>query len=310
MNYLEVTVRTTEEIYETIANLIWELGAGGVVIEDPRVIQRHIENSDWDAWEFPEELLEQEDIIVKGYFPVDADLVKTMASFQENVEKIKGHFAGGKIEVTETEVAAENWATSWKAFYKTERIGERVVIKPSWEEYNSRPEEVVVELDPGMAFGTGNHPTTAMCIRALESTVFPGCLVLDVGTGSGVLAVTAAKLGAGQITAVDYDPVSIDAARENIRLNGVADRVNVIQSDLLTGIENKADVVVANIIAKVIIRLIPQAADLTKPNGWFISSGIIQDRLTDVLEALKQSPFRVEKIIEEGEWAAVIARRI
>ncbi|ATW25352.1 50S ribosomal protein L11 methyltransferase [Candidatus Formimonas warabiya] len=309
MNYLEVTVTTTEEMSESIANLFWELGAGGVVIEDPQAIKQHIDGQHWDAWDIPQELLDAENIELKGYFPIDVRLIATMAAFKREAEEIKHLFPGGRIEITETEVAAENWATSWKAFYKPEKIGARVVIKPSWEQYQEDQGDVVVEMDPGMAFGTGNHPTTAMCIRALEDHVFPGCRVLDIGTGSGILSVTAVKLGAEKVIAVDHDPVSIDVARENIALNGASDKVTVLQGDLASDIKERVDLVVANIIADVIIRLIPQAAGLIQQNSIFISSGIIKERLLEVEEELEKHSFYIEKVMEEGEWAAVVARR-
>jgi len=310
MNYLEVTVHATEEIAEGVANLFWEAGAGGVVIEDPQVIRRHIEDDGWDAWEIPEEILRQEDVAVKGYFPVDSRLVSTMADFKARLEEIAALFPDSQTKITETEVAAENWATSWKAYFKTEKIGSRLVIKPSWEAYQAAADEVVVELDPGMAFGTGSHATTAMCIRALEKTVFPGCRLLDVGTGSGVLAVSAAKLGAGQVLALDLDPVSIDAARDNVRQNGVEALVEVRQGDLLTGVSGQYDGIVANIIADVILRLLPQTATILKSGGFFIASGVIRDRLADVVAGLEANGYRLEEVTEEGEWAALIARRI
>lgn len=309
MNYLEVTVRTAEEVAESVANLFWEADAGGVVIEDPSVIRRHIEDDGWDAWEIPEEILRQEDVVIKGYFPVDAGLVNTMVDFKLRLEDIARLFPDGRISITETEVAAEDWATTWKAFFKTEKIGTRLVIKPSWEKYQPAEGEVVVELDPGMAFGTGSHATTAMCIRALEKVVFPGCRVLDVGTGSGVLAVSAAKLGAGQVLALDLDPVSIDAAKDNVLQNGVERQVTVSQGDLLSGVSGEYDGIVANIIADVIIRLAPQAAGILRAGGFLIASGIIRERLGDVVQGLQSNGFQVEEITEEGEWAAMIARR-
>jgi len=294
---------------ESLANLFWELGAGGVVIEDPRVLRQHFEDQTWDYWEIPEELLEAENIELKGYFPIDSRLVETMAALRDRTEEIKHLFPGGRVEITETEVAAENWATSWKAFYKPEKIGVRVVIKPSWEDYQEQKDDVVVEMDPGMAFGTGNHPTTAMCIRALEEYVFPQCRVLDVGTGSGILAVTAAKLGAGKVLAVDHDPISIDATRQNIDLNRVEDQVSVLQEDLVSGIEEKVDIIVANIIADVIIKLIPQALPLLDKNSIFIASGIIKERQSEVEEVFRHHAFSIEKTLQEGEWVAFIARR-
>lgn len=309
MNYLEVTVTTTEEMSESLANLFWELGAGGVVIEDPKTLRQKIEDQSWDAWEIPQELLDAENIELKGYFTIDTRLVETMAAFKSRTEEIKHLFPGGRVEIIETEVAAENWATSWKAFYKPEKIGERVVVKPSWEHYQAQKGDLIVEMDPGMAFGTGNHPTTAMCIRALEEYIFPRCSILDIGTGSGILAVTAAKLGAGKVLAVDHDPVSIDATKENVVLNGVSDQVSVLQGDLASGIEEKVDIIVANIIADVIIRLIPQTLSILDKNSIFIASGIIKERLSDVEGALKQNLFLIEKVLHEGEWVVVIARR-
>jgi len=309
LNYLEVTIKTTEEMSESLANLFWELGAGGVVIEDPRVLRQHIEDQTWDYWEIPQELLDAENIELKGYFPIDARLVETMAKLKDRTEEIKHLFPGGRVEITETEVTAENWATSWKAFYKPEKIGDRVVVKPSWEEYQEQKDDVVVEMDPGMAFGTGNHPTTAMCIRALEEYIFPQCRVLDIGTGSGILAVTAAKLGAGHVLAVDHDPISIDATVQNISLNQVGDQVSVLQGDLVSGIKDKFDILVANIIADVIIRLIPQTLSLLEKNSIFISSGIIKDRMAEVEEAFVKNSFIIDKVFEEGEWVALIARR-
>lgn len=309
MNYLEVTVITTEEMSESLANLFWDLGAGGVVIEDPKTMRQKIEEHSWDAWEIPQELLDAENIELKGYFPIDSRLVETMADFKKRTEEIKHLFPDGRVEITETEVAAENWATSWKAFYKPEKIGERIVVKPSWEDYETQKDDLVVEMDPGMAFGTGNHATTAMCIRALEEYVFPNATVLDIGTGSGILAVTAAKLGAGKVLAVDHDPISIDATQKNVTLNKVDDRVSVLQGDLASGIEEKADIIVANIIADVIMRLIPQTLSLLEKNAVFIASGIIKDRLRDVEEVLKEYKFSIEKVMTEGEWVVVVSRR-
>lgn len=309
MNYLEVTVTTTEEMSESLANLFWELGAGGVVIEDPVALRQKIADKSWDAWEISQELIDAEDIRLKGYFPIDTRLVETMAAFKRRSEEIKHLFPGGRVDIIETEVATENWATSWKAFYKTEKIGERVVVKPVWEEYQEQKDDLIVEMDPGMAFGTGNHPTTAMCIRALEEYVFPRCHVLDIGAGSGILSVTAAKLGAGKVLAVDHDPVSIDATKENVILNGVSDWVQVIEGDLVSKIDEKIDIIVANIIADVIIKLVPQTTALLDKNSIFIASGIIKERLPEVEEVLKENLFSIEKKLYEGEWVVVIARR-
>ena len=205
-------------------------------------------------------------------------------------------------------VADEDWAETWKEFFHTEKIGARTVIKPTWEEYEAKAGEIVVELDPGAAFGTGQHATTSLCIRALEELVRPGMTVFDVGTGSGVLAIVAAKLGAKRVEAVDFDPVAVRVARENVRQNGAEDIVHTERSDLLKNVAGEADLIIANIIADIIVRLFGEVKGSLAAGGTMLLSGIIEDRLADVVEAAGRHGFSVEKIEREKGWAAVIVK--
>jgi ribosomal protein L11 methyltransferase len=183
------------------------------------------------------------------------------------------------------------------------------VIKPSWEDYQALPTDVVIELDPGMAFGTGTHHTTVMCIKSLEREIKPGNVVFDVGTGSGVLAIFAAKLGAAQVQAIDLDPLAVRVANENVALNHVNDVITVQQGDLLTGVTGQADVIVANIVADVIMRILKDVPNRLTASGLFIASGIINERLGEVTAAFLQSELIIDQVIEEGGWAAIVAHK-
>lgn len=216
-------------------------------------------------------------------------------------------------------VREEDWAHAWKKFYKPMRIGAHVVLKPSWEEFVPNPGDIVVELDPGMAFGTGLHPTTRLCVAALERTVKPGDVVLDLGTGSGVLAIVAAKLGASRIVATDIDPIAVAVAAENVARNGLATlpdgpldiRLGSVPADLTATV----DVLVANILAEVLDGLFDSRydnvplAEPVAPGGVLVLSGIIADKAGLVLAALTRHGLTLVDRLDEGDWVALVARK-
>lgn len=308
MQWAEVSVDTSHEATDLVSEILQELGAAGVVIEDPALLNEYIRSRLWDYTDLKESE-ETEVVRVKAYWALDEELEGKLQRFAARLDDLTAHgIDKGAGAVSWKAVADEDWAETWKEFFHTEKIGARTVIKPTWEEYEAKAGEIVVELDPGAAFGTGQHATTSLCIRALEDLVRPGMTVFDVGTGSGVLAIVAAKLGAKRVEAVDFDPVAVRVARENVRQNGAEDVVRTERSDLLKSVAGKADLIIANIIADIIVRLFGEVKGSLAAGGTMLLSGIIEDRLPDVVEAAAQHGFAVEKIEQEKGWAAVIVK--
>ncbi|MBR2215145.1 MAG: 50S ribosomal protein L11 methyltransferase [Selenomonadaceae bacterium] len=309
MNWAEISVRTSHEATDVVAEIYHELGAAGVVIEDPRLLNSYIEAGIFDY----SALTKAEDtevVTVKAYLPMDKELPGKLQAFECRVEKIlrEGHIPGGPGTVSWSEVHEEDWADSWKQYFHPTKVGGLIVIKPAWEEYTAAPDDIVIELDPKSAFGSGTHPTTALCIRELESLVKGGMTVFDLGTGSGVLAITAAKLSAASVVAVDTDPAAIEAAQENVKRNGLGN-ITVQSGDLLRNVTGEADIIVANIIADVIMELLPTTGAHLKPQGVLLASGIITERVSDVTQAALKNNFCVRRVVEEEGWAAMVIGR-
>jgi len=257
MKWAEISIRTTHEATEAVANIFHDLGASGVIIEDPELINSYRRSGTWEYCDIPE-AADSEIVTVKAYLPVDELLDEKLELFEKRVNELVFHdLDKGSGDIHWREIHEEDWAMAWKNYYHPVKIGERVVVKPSWEHYAPVKDEIIIELDPGMAFGTGTHHTTAMCIRCLEEFLKPGACVVDVGTGSGILAVTAAKLGASVVKAIDSDPVAVRVAQENIVANGVKETVEVFCGNLLSEISERAQIIVANIIADIIIGMVP-----------------------------------------------------
>ena len=308
MQWAEVSVDTSHEAMDIVSEILQELGAAGVVIEDPALLNEYIRSGLWDYTDLKESE-ETEVVRVKAYWALGEELEGKLQTLAARLDGLAAHgIDKGAGAVSWKAVADEDWAETWKAFFHTEKVGRRTVIKPTWEEHEAGAGEIVVELDPGAAFGTGQHATTSLCIRALEELVRPGMTVFDVGTGSGVLAIVAAKLGAKRVEAVDFDPVAVRVARENVRQNGAEDIVRTGRSDLLKSVEGRADLIIANIIADIIVRLLGEVKGSLAAGGTMLLSGIIEDRLPDVVEAAGRHGFAVEKIEQAKGWAAVVVK--
>ncbi|MBR5681472.1 MAG: 50S ribosomal protein L11 methyltransferase [Clostridia bacterium] len=305
-SWVQIKVTCDAKDTDTVASVM-SMVDNGLMIED---------NSDID------------DLIKHGMYGelIDESLLeadRTKAAVSVFIPTIKSPaeselFIRGRLEalgipftVEHIGVREEDWADSWKQYYKPIRTGRRLVIVPVWETYEAEPGEITVLMDPGMAFGTGTHETTRLCAGFVEEYTKPGCSVLDVGCGSGILAIAAARLGAGKCFACDIDPVAVRVAKENAALNGT-DNVTCAVSDLLKQAERTPggyDLVVANIVADIIIRLAPDVGDYLAEDGTFVVSGIIAERAEEVLAVLRANGYRVaDEHFENGWYAAALKR--
>ncbi|MEK5106629.1 50S ribosomal protein L11 methyltransferase [Cytobacillus sp. FSL K6-0129] len=311
MKWSEISVHTANEAVEPISNILHEAGASGVVIEDPFELTKERRDQYGEIYQLDPHDYPEEGVIVKAYLPINSFLGETVEEIKNAISNLLSfNIDIGKNEVSISEVNEEEWATAWKKYYHPVKISKRFTIVPTWEEYTPvSSDELIIELDPGMAFGTGTHPTTVMCIQALEHIVTSGDHIIDVGTGSGVLSIAGAMLGAENITALDLDEVAVRSAKINIKLNKVQDIVEVSQGNLLDNITVQAEVVVANILAEVIVSFTDDVAQVVKPGGHFIASGIIQQKKQVVKEAMISSGFDIVETIQMEDWVAIIGKK-
>jgi ribosomal protein L11 methyltransferase len=323
LDWLEISVATDNEAVEAVVELFNRYGQGQAVVET---------TVDCFEYELGTGPLPSR-VVVKTYLPLtdaagpgrvgDGRVDEVQRRLEEGLWHLRQIYPLPEPEFRA--IAEADWAEAWKQQYHRQRIGERTVISPAWEEYTPAQGEIVIRLEPGMAFGTGLHPTTRLCLEALEKHAAPGCSVLDVGTGSGVLAIAAAKLGARSVLAVDADPVAVGVAQQNVTLNGVGDQVVVRHGSLPGGdvvprhflVDGSLDLmetdlfslVLVNILAPVIIGMAPALAERLGPDGQIVAAGLIESQERDVRDALCEQGLQVAARTQEKDWVALVARR-
>ncbi len=311
MKWSEVSIHTTQEAVEPVCNILHEAGASGVVIEDPQDLIKDREDQFGEIYQLSSTDYPEEGVIIKAYLQMNNTLYETVEEIKEAINDLISYGIDiGVNKVTMSEVNEEEWATAWKKYYKPVKISNHITIKPTWEEYEPESNsECIIELDPGMAFGTGTHPTTVLCTQAIEKMIKEKDYVIDVGTGTGVLSIAAAKLGAKEVLALDLDEVAVNSAKINVELNNVQDVVSVQQNNLLENIDEKANLIVANILAEVIVRFVNDAYSSLKTGGTFITSGIIKAKKQEVKDSLTNQGFIIEDTLEMEDWVAFIAKK-
>ncbi|XEC96799.1 50S ribosomal protein L11 methyltransferase [Paenibacillus tarimensis] len=324
MKWHEITISTTEQSIEMITNFLHEMDADGVSIEESGTLNKPRDTSLGQWYEHPLNDIPEGFAVIKGYFLEETAIEPIIASLRNSIDGLREFgIETGDYTITASMVDEEDWAEAWKQYFKPLRVSATLTIKPTWEDYTPVPGERIIELDPGMAFGTGTHPTTALCLRTLEEVIAGGEEVIDVGTGSGILAIGACRLGASKVLALDLDPVAVSSAKENTRLNGLEDQIQVHLSDLLgvlrTGSEESgkkllnvtvpADLVVANILAEVILLFIDDVYEALKSGGIYIASGIYKDKEAVVEKGMMEAGFSIARRSREDNWVAIVARK-
>lgn len=333
MKYNEVKIYTTTIGIEPITDILISNGIEGSTVEDANDFADFLnkENSfDWDYIDESLMHLKNVETTITFYLEETLEDQKRLQDIKDDLMRLKtkelqGAFGDvktvgkdgfegstnilGRLYVESKIVNDEDWKDNWKEYFKPAKISNKIVVKPTWEDYvKQSEEELVIEIDPGMAFGTGTHPTTSLCVKLLERNIEHGDTVLDVGCGSGILSMAAALLGVNEVTGIEIDPVAVEVAKENVELNHLSDKVCVIDGDLTKGLSLSADIVVANLMADLVVMLSEDVAKHLKGKSIYISSGILIEKKEMVVEAIKKYGFEIIEILEEGEWCAISAQ--
>lgn len=314
MNWTEVKIYTTTAGIDPLTGSMLDLGLQGFMIEDAQDFDEFLHDTT-PHWDYVDQAVMEKmkdcETCVTIYVADNPQGMEELMQVRQILARLKVQDPDGKygrLELEMKDVDEEDWSNAWKKYYHPVQVGEHLVVCPSWEAYDRKPDEVVLTLNPGMAFGTGTHDTTRLCMELLEKYITPQDTVLDVGCGSGILAITAALLGANKIIGCDIDEVAVKVAGENATLNGVQDRIAFHQGDLTSQVEGSFQIICANIVADVIIRLSEDAGRYLAKDGIFITSGIIDTREQDVLNALEQNGFQVIERRTSGGWVALACK--
>lgn len=310
MDWTQVDIFTTTAGIEPVGAALLELNVGGYQVQDAADFEAFLEGKvgHWDYIDDDLMKLRDAETTLTIYLAKNRQGVEQLEALRKALNRLKAADVNGewgRLEYALAGVREEDWSTAWKQYYHPTKVGERLVIRPSWEEYEAQPEEVVVRLDPGMAFGTGGHDSTRLCMRLLERYLPEDARVLDLGCGSGILAVAALLLGAREAAGVDIDEVAVRVANKNAAMNGVAARCTFFCGNLADRVSGKYDLIFANIVADVIISFLPDVRGLLAPGGVFITSGIIDTREPDVLAALPDAGLAVRERLEAGGWVGL-----
>ena len=344
MKYIELKIHASHQGVEMVTEMLMRNGITAISVDDPADLQDILDKKNEYGWDYIDDSVKDRpdrEPQVKVYLDDTDEGREQLQHLKIEVMKLKSQEMEGKFGwdvdfgrlYAEAEVVDdEAWKDKWKEYFKPARITDRIVVCPSWEKFEPRPQDLVIDIDPGMAFGTGTHETTRLCMALLQlylakagtavktgadakagapdkSGTAQNTRVLDVGCGSGILAIGAALLGASEVTGVEIDPDAVAVAKENVEKNGLADRIRVLQGDLTEGLDLEADIIVANLMADLVMRLAAPAAEHLAENGVFISSGILVEKRELVSEAIRSAGFNIERVVTDGEWCAIAARK-
>ena len=319
MKYIQIDIKTSCGGIEPLLAALIEVGITDAVVEDPADIDDLLEKKNDYDWDYVDESvlgLRNKQPQVTVYLNDDDEGRRMVENLHHAISGLK-HEASAGVFGSEADLGPltvemclcddSGWRDKWKEYFKPAKVGKTIVVKPTWEDYEAKPGEKVLEIDPGMAFGTGTHETTSLCIKLMEDYIKPGGKVLDVGCGSGILSIAGALLGAGEVLGIEIDPVAVNISRENIELNHVEKIARAQYGDLTKGVDFRADVVVANLMADLVMLLSRDVASHMLPGAVYISSGILDEKVEKVVDAIKEQGFRILEVRQDGMWCAVAA---
>ena len=309
-NWIEITIHTTNEASEIVESILLDYGSTGVAIEDPTTLEENLHDDFGTIVELSPTDYPEVGVIVKGYINELNFDDETFNRFKDELEQLgKNINIGEFFKIETTTIQDSDWENSWKDYFDILNIGEKFVIVPTWREYENEEDKYVINIDPGMAFGTGGHETTSLCIKNLEKYVKPPDNVIDVGCGSGILSIAASYLTDGSLKAVDLDKLAVDVSRENFALNNLENHIEVEEASLLTKETKKYDVIVANILAHIIELMLEDAYKLLEDGGYFITSGIIKDKKDELLEKMLEQGFKLVEETSDNEWYSFVVTK-
>ena len=309
-NWIEITIHTTNEASEIVESILLDYGSTGVAIEDPTTLEENLHDDFGTIVELSPTDFPDVGVIVKGYINELNFDDETFTRFKGELEQLGQNINIGEFfKIETTTIKDSDWENSWKDYFDILNIGEKFVIVPTWREYKNEENKYVINIDPGMAFGTGGHETTSLCIKNLEKYVKPHDNIIDVGCGSGILSIAASYLTDGEIKAVDLDKLAVDVSRENFALNNLENRIAVEEASLLTKETKKYNVIVANILAHIIELMLDDAYKLLEDGGYYITSGIIKDKKDELLEKILERGFKLVEETSDNEWYSFVVTK-
>ena len=309
-NWVEITIHTTNEASEIVESILLDYGSTGVAIEDPTTLEENLHDDFGTIVELSPTDFPDVGVIVKGYINELNFDDETFTRFKGELEQLGQNINIGEFfKIETTTIKDSDWENSWKDYFDILNIGEKFVIVPTWREYENEENKYVINIDPGMAFGTGGHETTSLCIKNLEKYVKPHDNIIDVGCGSGILSIAASYLTDGEIKAVDLDKLAVDVSHENFALNNLENRITVEEASLLTKETKKYNVIVANILAHIIELMLDDAYKLLEDGGYYITSGIIKDKKDELLEKMLERGFKLVEETSDNEWYSFVVTK-
>lgn len=308
--WLEITVETSSESVDAVSEMLTRLGSNGTSVKDGNDVKQlpdygfDLVITDRDK-NFP-----KNGASVSGYFEEISNNKQLLEKINEEMEQLASYGLLEDYEVSAKEIFEEDWTNNWENYYHTQNITRFLRVVPEWEVDQTDDFHKDIILNPGVAFGTGSHETTQLALQALEMMMRSGESIIDVGSGSGVLAIAAGLLGARNIRAYDLDEAAVESAKKNIQLNNIEVPISVASNDLLKGLDEKADIIIANIVADILLELMSDAKALLNENGHFILSGIYENRKNDIIRNLEKNEFKIDLILQSKSWLAIVASHV